>query len=205
MAYRNFKERDLREKFHLRQKIQPIFNGDIVVAVQPSQRLLDNLEDAKLITLSTEKAISERIISHVLAELKRRNLDFIQIFSGEIINADKSLGLNGEIDFIITRLTDTIEPQAPIFSITEAKVGKVEKAIPQAAAQMLGARVFNQTNNEQIDTIHGIITDGTSWLLLKLEDLNLTIDSKFYYTHDLPYLLGALEKILAFYIVKNVV
>lgn len=96
MAYRNFKEKDLREKFHLRQKIQPVFNGDIVVSIQPSQRLLDNLEDAKLITLSTGKAISERIISHVLAELKRRNLDFIQIFSGEIINADKSVGLRND-------------------------------------------------------------------------------------------------------------
>ena len=66
MAYRNFKEKDLRDKFHLNQKIQPVFNGDIINPIQPSQRLLDSLEDAKLITLSTKKAISERIISHVL-------------------------------------------------------------------------------------------------------------------------------------------
>ena len=199
MAYRDFKEKDLREKFHLIQKIQPIFNGDVVAPVQPSQRLLDSLEDAKLITLSTEKALSERVVAPVLAELKRLNPDLIQIFSGEIINADKSIGLNGEIDFIITRATDTIEPQAPILSITEAKIGKVDKAIPQAAAQMLGARVFNQNNHDDVTTIHGIVTDGTSWLFLKLEGLNLSINDKSYFTNDLPNLLGALQKIIAFY------
>ena len=199
MAYRDFKEKDLREKFHLIQKIQPIFNGDVVAPVQPSQRLLDSLEDAKLITLSTEKALSERVVAPVLAELKRLNPDLIQIFSGEIINADKSVGLNGEIDFIITRATDTIEPQAPILSITEAKIGKVDKAIPQAASQMLGARVFNQNNHDDVTTIHGIVTDGTSWLLLKLEGLNLSINDKSYFTNDLPNLLGALQKIIAFY------
>jgi hypothetical protein len=202
MAYRDFKEKDLREKFHLNQKYNPIFNGSTVVPVQPSQRLLDALSDAKLITLSTEKAISERIVAPVLAELKRLNPDLIQIFSGEIINADRHIGLNGEIDFIITRATDTIEPQAPILSVTEAKIGKVEKAIPQAASQMLGARVFNQNNNENLPTIHGIITDGTSWLFLKLEDLNFTINDKSYFTNNLPELLGGLQKIIDFYLEK---
>jgi hypothetical protein len=199
MAYRDFKEKDLREKFHVHQKIQSIFGADSFMPVQPSERLVYNLEDAKLITLSTEKAVSERIVSPILAEMKRLNPDTIQIFSGEIINADKSVGLNGEIDFIITRSTDTIEPQAPILSITEAKIGKVDKAIPQATSQMLGAQVFNQSNHEQLNTIHGIVTDGTSWLLLKLENLNLTIDSKYYYTNDLPTLLGALQNIISFY------
>ena len=199
MAYRDFKEKDLREKFHIRQKIQPIFNNDAIVPVQPSQRLLYSLEDAKLITLSTEKALSERIVAPILSELKRLNRDKIQIFSGEIINGDKSVGLNGEIDFIITRITDTIEPQAPILSITEAKIGRIDKAIPQAAAQMLGARVFNQKNDEQLEVIHGIITDGTSWLLLKLEGTNLTINDKYYYTIDLSNLLGALQTVISFY------
>jgi hypothetical protein len=201
MAYRDFKERDLKEKFNIRQKYEPIFRGQQVNPIAPSQRLLDALSDAKLITLSTEKAISERIVSPVLAELKRRNMDAIQIFSGEIINADKTVGLNGEIDFIITRVTDTIEPQAPIFSVTEAKIGKVEKAIPQAASQMIGARVFNQNSKEDVIIIHGIITDGTSWLFLKLEDNRLSINDNLYFTNDLPHLIGGLQKIIDFYVI----
>jgi hypothetical protein len=199
MAYRDFKEKDLKEKFNIRQKYEPIFHGQKTNPIAPSQRLLDALSDAKLITLSTEKAISERIVSPVLAELKRRNMDAIQIFSGEIINADKTVGLNGEIDFIITRVTDTIEPQAPIFSVTEAKIGKVEKAIPQAASQMIGARVFNQNSKEDVIIIHGIITDGTSWLFLKLEDNRLSINDSLYFTNDLPNLIGGLQKIIDFY------
>jgi hypothetical protein len=199
MAYRDFKERDLREKFHIQQKIQPVFDAESFAPISPSERLLHSLEDAKLITLSTEKAVSERIVSPILAELKRLNPATIQIFSGEIINADKSVGLNGEIDFIITRSTDTIEPQAPILSITEAKIGKIDKAVPQATSQMLGAQVFNQNNHEKLTTIHGVVTDGTSWLLLKLENLNLTIDNKYYFSNDLPTLLGALQKVIDFY------
>ncbi len=201
MAYRDFKEKDLKEKFNIRQKIQPVFNG-IVPPISPSQRLLDALSDAKLITLSTEKAISERIVAPVLAEMKRRNPHIIQIFSGEIINADRSIGLNGEIDFIITRATDTIEPQAPILSVTEAKIGKIEKAIPQAASQMLGARVFNQANNESLDVIHGLITDGTSWLFLRLEGTTLTINDTLYYTNTLPDLIGGLQMIIDFYVLN---
>jgi hypothetical protein len=198
MVYRDFKEKDLREKFHLQQKIQAVLT-ETFSPINPSERLLNSLEDAKLITLSTEKSISERVVSPILAEMKRLNRDTIQIFSGEIINANKSAGLNGEIDFIITRSTDTIEPQAPILAVTEAKIGKIDKAIPQATSQMLGAKVFNQNNQEELTTIHGIVTDGTSWLLLKLEDLKLTIDNKYYFSNDLPTLLGALQKVIDFY------
>jgi hypothetical protein len=197
MAYRDFKEKDLREKFQLRQRIQPIFQNERVTPVQPSQRLLHSLEDAKLITLSTEKALSERVIAPILSEIKRLNPKTIQIFSGEVINGDKNAGLNGEIDFIITRRTDTIEPQAPILSVTEAKIGRVDKAIPQAAAQMLGARLFNQENNEPIPVIHGIITDGTSWLMLRLENSTLTVNDHYFYTIELNNLLGVLQRIIS--------
>ena len=203
MAYRDFREKDLKEKFNLRQKYQPVFSSP-VVAIVPSQRLLDALADAKLITLSTEKAVSEQIVAPILAEMKRRNPLLIQIFSGEIINADRNIGLNGEIDFIITRATDTIEPQAPILSVTEAKIGKIEKAIPQAASQMLGARVFNQKNDETLAVIHGLITDGTSWLFLRLEGTLLTINDTLYYTNTLPDLLGGLQKIVDFYTPNDV-
>lgn len=198
MAYRDFREKDLKEKFKLKQKIQPIFDTKIE-PLEPSERLKANLEDAKLITLSTEKALSERVIAPILAEIKRLNPHQIQIFSGEIINADKNVGLNGEIDFIITRSTDTIEPQAPILLVTEAKIGRVEKAIPQAIAQMLGASVFNRNNNENVAAIHSIVTDGTSWLFLKLVDLQVFINDKMYYTNDLNNLLGALQKLINFY------
>lgn len=197
MAYRAFKEKDLKDKFGIQFQTRRF--DYLMKSIEPTQRLLDTLEDAPLMTLSSEKAVSEGIIAPVLREVKRLNPLLIQIFSGEIIIADASQGLNGEIDFIITKEKNSIEPQAPIICVTEAKIGRLDKAIPQAAAQMLGARVFNQKNGEQLDIIHGLITDGTSWRLLKLEGNIVFKDEKTYFTNDLPHLLGALQTVIDFY------
>jgi hypothetical protein len=197
MAYRAFKEKDLKDKFGI--QFQTMRFDYLMKSIAPTQRLVDTLEDAPLMTLSSEKAVSEGIIAPVLREVKRLNPLLIQIFSGEIIIADASKGLNGEIDFIITKEKNSIEPQAPIICVTEAKIGRLDKAIPQAAAQMLGARVFNQKNGEQLDIIHGLITDGTSWRLLKLEGNTVFKDEKTYFTNDLPHLLGALQTVIDFY------
>ena len=201
MAYRAFKERDLNDKFGI--EFQTMRFDYPVKAIQPTQRLLDTLEDAPLMTLSSEKAVSEGIIAPVLREVKRMNPLLIQIFSGEIIIADMAQGLNGEIDFIITKEKNSIEPQAPILCVTEAKIGRLDKAIPQATAQMLGARLFNQKNDEHLDIIHGLITDGTSWRILKLDGNIVFKDEKTYYTNDLPHLLGALQAIIDFYYVLS--
>jgi hypothetical protein len=197
MAYRAFKEKELNDKFGI--QFQTMRFNFPIQAIKPTQRLVEALEDAPLVTLSSEKALSEGIIAPILRELKRLNPLLIQIFSGEIIIADIVQGLNGEIDFIITKEKNSIEPQAPILCVTEAKIGRLDKAIPQAAAQMLGARVFNQKNGEQLDIIHGLITDGTSWRILKLENNTVFKDEKTYFTNDLPHLLGALQAIIDFY------
>lgn len=201
MAYRAFKERDLNDKFGIQfQKGGFDYSAK---AILPSQRLLDALDDAPLMTLSSEKAVSEGIIAPILREVKRMNPLLIQIFSGEIIIADMAQGLNGEIDFIITKEKNSIEPQAPILCVTEAKIGRLDKAIPQATAQMLGARLFNQKNDEHLDIIHGLITDGTSWRIMKLDGNIVFKDEKTYFTNDLPHLLGALQSIIDFYYVLS--
>lgn len=200
MAYRNFKESELTKKFGITQRSVRLFNGDKIQPIAPSQRLIDKLEDAHLMNITTEKAVSEAIITPIMMEMKRLNLDKIQIYSGEIINADTSQGLNGEIDFIITKFPYHTEPTAPIIAVTEAKASRVLKAVPQAMAQMLGARVFNQKGGENVDIIHGIITDGDVWIFLRLEDNIVSVDEEKYYINDLPHLLGGLQRIVDFYV-----
>ena len=150
--------------------------------------------------ITTEKAVSEAIITPVMMELKRLNMEKIQVYSGEIINADTSKGLNGEIDFIVTKFPYRTKPTAPIIAVTEAKASRVLKAVPQAIAQMLGARVFNQKGGENVDIIHGIITDGDVWIFLRLEGNTVFIDEAKYYINDLPHLLGGLQRIVDFYV-----
>lgn len=198
MAYRDFKMDDLEQKFHIREIGKEIFNPSKIVRVQPSDKLLSVLEDAELIPLSTEKALSEQVIAPILVEMKRRN-PMIEIYSGEIINGDKKLGLNGEIDFIFSKQPRTIKPKSPIFCVTESKLSLVERAVPQAVAQMLGVRLFNQNKGVTYTTIHGIVTDGTTWLILQLNKNDLYVDSHRYSRGDLPLLLGVLQSIIDYY------
>lgn len=156
------------------------------------------LDDAQYINLSTEKALSECIVSPILVELRKRNDDY-QVFSGEIIMGDKALGLNGEIDFVFAKIPITSKPETPIFCVVEAKIGRVLEAFPQAMAQMLGVRYFNKKHDNPIDTVHSIVTDGTTWRILKLEGQTAFVDLTNFSTNDLPTLLGVLQEIIDFY------
>ena len=198
MAYRNFNLEILEEKFGIVEIGTQIFDAKKIKRIQPSAKLIMDLEDAAIITLSTEKAVSERLVAPILAEIGKRN-DFIQIFSGEIIVGDKTQGLNGEIDFIFSRTPWTLKPKNPLLCVTESKLGLVNKGVGQAAAQMLGVRFFNQKHKYKDTPIHGVVTDGKTWRFLKLEDNNLFVDRTDYTTTDLPLLLGVLQEIIDFY------
>ena len=199
MAYKDFKLIDLEQKFGIRSDFKYLFQKTEVKKVEPSSLLMNNLADAELVPLTTEKALSERIIAPILAEVKRNNRDKIQLFSGEIINASAKDGLNGEIDFLFTRRPNAPEPQAPIISVTEAKIGRLDKAIPQAAAQMIGARFFNEKNHEPIQIIYGTITDGNTWRFMKLEEQTIWIDHAKYSLAELAVLLGVFQEIVDSY------
>jgi hypothetical protein len=198
MAYRDFKLSDLKIKFNLTQRSEKLF--DVVPNIEPSQTLLLIIERSRKMRITTEKAVSEAIIMPVLSEIQIRNEDKLTLFSGENLLADKSLGLNGEVDFLIIREPQSYEVIAPIINVTEAKFNRaIENSIAQAAAQMMGARVFNQKHNCPYQTIYGCITNGSDWLFLKLEDNVLLVDTDKYVTRNLSELLGVLQNIIDFY------
>jgi hypothetical protein len=198
MAYRDFSMDDLERKFGIQEIGIRMFDVKTLPLIQPSNKLKEDLAEADEINLSTEKAVSERLVAPVLVEIKKRN-DFVQIFSGEIITADKSEGLNGEIDFIYARKPVTSKPNTPLLCVTEAKLGFPSKAFPQACAQMLGLRLFNHKKGHDVNIIHGIVTDGRTWRVLKLEEKNLYVDLTEYSISELSILLGVLQKIIDFY------
>lgn len=72
--------------------------------------------------------------------------------------------------------------KSPIFTIVESRRDDFLGGVPQCAAQMLGATYFN--------------TLSTRTLFLKLENTNLIIDDKTYFTKDLETLLGGLTLLL---------
>jgi hypothetical protein len=199
MAYRDFKMDDLESKFGIREIGKQLFDPSKVKTIEPSDKLKMDLLEARYITLSTEKAVSERLVSPVLAEMKKLNLEDIQVFSGEIIKADSKQGLNGEIDFIIARTPETLKPKNPLLIVTESKLGLIDGSVNQAAAQMIGIRVFNENRHYERTPIYGAVTDGGTWRFLKLDENNFYVDTNKFTTDKLPLLLGVLQEIMDFY------
>jgi hypothetical protein len=198
MAYRDFKRDDLRQKFGIQEIGLYLFDVSKIERIEPSEKLKTDMVEARYINLSTEKAVSERLISPVLVEVRKRNNNF-QIFSGEIITGDKKLGLNGEIDFVFAKTPITTKPETPIFCVTESKLGKVQEAFSQATAQMLGVQLFNKKYGSDIEIIHSIVTDGKTWRILKLENKQVLVDQNEFSTENLSLLLGVLQEIVDFY------
>ncbi|MFD2571237.1 hypothetical protein ACFSUS_11380 [Spirosoma soli] len=197
MAYRNFRFADLSQQFGIRQTTGPLFSAKPAL-VEPSAFLLESIRLARTTPLTTEKAVSEALVFPVLREIKIRNADLVELFSGENLEADRQRGLNGECDFIFTKTPGAVELQAPILTITEAKRGDIEnpRSLAQAAAQLCGARIFNQNHGQPVEMMYGFCTSGYEWVALQLTDSIVTIDSERYSIQNLPQLLGILQHVL---------
>lgn len=194
MAYTDFNSRQLAQNFNLKFKAEAFFED--LKPVEPSSWLIETLKKGRKAGFSSEKSRSERLVNPVLLELSERNDNRFTIYSGEILDADSSKGLNGECDFMLSHSGIIEFVTAPIFCITEAKKQDLEKGIIQCAAQLVGAEVFNENENHPVDTIFGCSTTGVEWVFLKLSNNTITIDRNRYYITELPKLLGALQTVV---------
>ncbi len=87
----------------------------------------------------------------------------------------------------------------PIFTSVEAKKADIDLGLEQCAAQMLGARIYNQKNNANIETIYGCVTTGRDWQFMLLEGNMVYVDTDTYFINNIPLLLGVLQTIVDFY------
>lgn len=203
MAYTDFTFAKLKKKFGLEQTEQYLFKAQLIEKSTPSQRLLDDIEEAENMPLMSEKAKSEAVMFPILKELKRHN-PHITIYSGYTFNIDIANDLNGAPDFMISAKPKIVELQSPIFCLVESKNKTPDEGYAQCAAEMYAARLFNQQNNEPYETIYGAVTNAYEWIFLKLEGNTVLIDKKRYYLNELPMLLGVLQFITNQYKVTGV-
>lgn len=194
MAYSDFTFPKLQKDYGLEQENTDLFATNIA-PIEPSARLLQDIEDAKLIPLYSEKAKSEAIIFPIIREMKIRN-PHINIFSGYALNIESHKELSGVPDFMISAKGKSIVPQSPIFCLFESKNKDPEEGFAQCAAEMYAARVFNQENNDNIETIYGAVTNAYDWVFLKLENKIVFIDQERYFLNDLPKILGIMQFII---------
>lgn len=164
-----------------------------IPSISPSSRLTDYLEDTLPITATaSEKARSEGIIYPVLIEVRRILNKQISLFSGEDFSIDESVGLNGIVDFLLSRSPRVLEIQAPVVVIVEAKKADLKTGYGQCVAEMVAAQRFNEAEGLPIHTIYGSISSGTQWRFLKFEGNTVTIDLNDYTLPPVDIILGLL-------------
>ena len=196
MAYGDFTFDDIESKFGIKNKVKRLF--DDLPPIQPSVNLKYALDMAAELPIRSEKAKSESIVFPILVELRHRNQNFFTIYSGDNLSVDNAQGLNGECDFILAKDVGSFSINYPIFQIVEAKKNDIDLGVPQCAAQLVGAKFFNEKKGIKIDQIFGCVTTGNEWLFLKI-DTELIIDSRIYYLNELNELLAVFQQIIDYY------
>ncbi|TAD97034.1 MAG: hypothetical protein EAZ97_13095 [Bacteroidetes bacterium] len=171
---------------------------DKVLPIKPSVVLAGILARNFKLPLKNEKAKSEFIVAPILAEVWEINNNFKPL-SGLTFNVDKSRGLKGICDFLISSNPDAQGLDVPIMCVFEAKNDALEDWYGQCGSEMFAARLFNEQKGNDIKIIYGAVTNGFTWQFLKLENQTLFIDSQRYGTANLPQLLGAIQKIYNLY------
>jgi hypothetical protein len=110
-------------------------------------------------------------------------------------NVDKEKGLNGVCDYIISLSREQLYVSSPVISIVEAKNDNIKSGLAQCAAEMIASGMFNEQKGSQIKTMYGIVTTGSNWRFLKLDD-SLYIDVKEYYIEQLGKIMGIMLQII---------
>ena len=192
MAYSRFTLSKVVENFQL-----TIIEGDRflpdVPPISPSALLTDTLKETVpwAIAVSSEKARSEGIINPVLLEVRRRLSGKISVFSGEEFTVQPEVDLTGDVDFLISRSPEQLFIKIPAVVLVATKTQDLKQALGECVAEMVAAQRFNEQKRLSISTIYGVVTSGTVWRFLKLEQQVITVDLT-------NYSLPPVEQVLSF-------
>lgn len=197
MAYSNFSLKQVKRQFDLTESKDDIFTD---IPVLPySEWLTETLRRGQTLGLASEKERSELLVMPILLESKFQQNNAFSLYSGQNLEADKELGLNGECDFILSLAPQSIEIESPIFCMVEAKKHDVMEGLGQCVAQMLGARILNKKEGKNIETIFGCVTNANDWQFMQLSENHITIHKNLFFLNNIGGILGFLQKVWGFY------
>jgi hypothetical protein len=194
MSYSQHNLGSLRRAFGLVIRDQLLF--DPIGTLEPSAWLAETLAKGQDLAVTSEKARSEFIVAPVLMDCRTILGHDLRIFSGAQFDIDPDRGLNGECDFILARSESSQVFQAPLMILLEAKKQDMEAGLGQCAAQLLGARLYNEKEGKAVPSIYGCVTTGTAWQFLKLAGNELLIHPEQLPIQELPKILWFLVECL---------
>lgn len=197
MGYSRFKKlKEVTKTFGLDAEKITLFES--IAPVEASDWLKIALKKATFFPLNNEKVKSEKIVSPILGEVAEAYFDKITLFSGEDLPVDSSRDLSGECDFFFVLAPRKPYIESPIISLVEAKDEDMDYGIAQCAAQLYGAKLFNESEGKNIPVLYGCATDSVEWQFLRFENNTFYIDSKIY--TDLQEILGVWHHIIKLYV-----
>jgi hypothetical protein len=139
------------------------------------------------------KAKSELLVSPILAEVVQLTQKRVQLFSGQEFNVEIDRGLDGVVDFLLSKSTTPYIVEAPIVMLVEADKEGLDLGWGQCVAEMIAAQKSNTRKGNEISVIYGSVTNGKLWQFLKLEGKDVTIDIHEYYVTPVERILGILK------------
>ena len=194
MPYSSFNLKKVKKELNINIiETQGIF--DAIEDVEISDILKVILEEhiPLAVSINTEKARSELIISNIIVEIRRRFKNQISIFSGVELTMDKEKELNGFCDFIISGSPQQLILSSPLIAIVEAKNENITGGLGQCIAEMFAVNLFNIQEENPIEKVYGAVTSGTAWQFLRLGDNTVEIDLKEYFIDNPGKIVGILS------------
>ena len=198
MSYNDFKLDEIRDQFSLLlSEKENLFSS--VQGHQASNHLKETLKDnvPLAIAINTEKARSELIVAPVLVETVKILNHEISLFSGIELNVDSDKGLNGICDFIISLSNEQLFLDAPIITVVEAKNDNIKSGFGQCISEMIASKLFNENKKNKINYIYGVITTGSLWKFLKLNNNCVWIDIEEYHISNISMIIGILVEMVS--------
>ena len=166
--------------------------------IEPSTFLQETLQFNLPLALeiNSEKARSELIVTPILVEIKKLLPERMSLFSGREFNVDAARGLSGYCDFLISRSPEQLVIESPVIALVEAKNDNIQSGLGQCMAETIAAQIFNQRQENDIQTIFGVVTTGSIWKFFKLEGIAIEIDTDEYFINNVAKILGILIKFI---------
>ncbi len=197
MGYSNYKKlKQVTKKFGLDAEKIDLFKE--ISLIEPSSWLKETLQKSKMFPMNNEKVKSERIVSPILGEVAEAFFDKVTLFSGEDLPVDSNQDLSGECDFLFVFVPRKPYLESPIISLVEAKDEDMDYGIAQCAAQLYGAKLYNEMEGKIFPVLYGCATDGVEWKFMRFENNIFYIDNRVY--TDLKEILGVWHFIIQSYI-----
>ena len=197
MAYSQFKLEQIKSEFGITLCEQFGLFAEIPDASY-SQFLSETLEYniPLALAINSEKSRAEMIVAPILIELRKQFDNGIGLFSGKDFTVDTQRGLNGFCDFLISKSPEQLIIEAPVIALVEAKNDNIESGLAQCMAETIAAQLFNQQKGNEINKIYGVVTTGSLWKFMQLEEQTISLDINEYFIGNPGKIIGILKSFI---------